>query len=54
MCRTAVINQIRGWLLEGGITLPKGRCHLDAALPGILPDKSGGEARASLVRMRLS
>src|ERR1700728_2425146 len=32
MRRTAVINQIRGLLLERGITLRKGRCHLDAAL----------------------
>jgi transposase len=32
MRRTAVVNQIRGLLLERGITLRKGRCHLDAAL----------------------
>src|SRR5437870_11359600 len=38
MRRTAVINQIRGLLLERGITPRKGRCHLDAALPGILED----------------
>src|SRR2546427_9701037 len=38
MRRTAVINQIRGLLLERGITLRKGRCHVDAALPGILED----------------
>ena len=38
MRRTAVINQIRGLLLEHGITLRKGRCHVDAALPGILED----------------
>jgi transposase len=38
MRRTAVVNQIRGLLLERGITLRKGRCHLDAALPGILED----------------
>jgi transposase len=36
--RTAVINQIRGLLLERGITLRKGRRHVDAALPGILED----------------
>jgi transposase len=35
MRRTAVINQIRGLLLERGITLGKGRCHVGAALPGI-------------------
>jgi transposase len=33
MRRTAVINQVRGLLLERGITLRKGRCHVDAALP---------------------
>ena len=38
MRRTAVINQIRGLLLERGITLRQGRCHVDAALPGILED----------------
>jgi hypothetical protein len=38
MRRTAVINQIRGLLLERGITLRKGRSHVDAALPGILED----------------
>jgi hypothetical protein len=38
MRRTAVINQIRGLLLERGITLRKGRCHVGAALPGILED----------------
>ena len=34
MRRTAVVNQIRGLLLERGITVRKGRCHLDAMLPG--------------------
>ena len=38
MRRTAVVNQIRGLLLERGITVRTGRCHLDAALPGILED----------------
>ena len=33
MRRTAVINQIRGLLLERGITLRKGRHHVDPALP---------------------
>jgi transposase len=32
------VNQIRGLLLERGITVRTGRCHLDAALPGILED----------------
>ena len=40
MRRTAVVNQIRGLLLERGITVRTGRCHLDAALPGILEDGS--------------
>jgi transposase len=38
MRRTAVINQIRGLLLERGLTLPKGRRHLEEALPEILAD----------------
>src|SRR5437667_3873857 len=32
--RSSVINQIRGFLLERGITLRKGRCHLEARLLG--------------------
>ena len=36
--RTAVVNQIRGLLLERGLTLPKGRSHVDHALPEILAD----------------
>jgi len=36
--RTAVVNQIRGLLLERGLTLPKGRSHVDHALPEILTD----------------
>src|SRR6201982_1321342 len=38
MRRTAVINQVRGLLLEHGLTLPKGRRHVDEALPGIAAD----------------
>src|ERR1700692_2693168 len=38
MRRTAVINQIRGLLLERGLTMPKGRSHLEEALPEILAD----------------
>jgi transposase len=38
MRRTAVINQIRGLLLERGITLPKGRNHLEEGLPEILAE----------------
>ena len=36
--RTAVVNQVRSLLLERGLTLPKGRCHLEQALPEILAD----------------
>jgi transposase len=38
MRRTAVVNQIRGLLLERGLTLPKGRRCVDQALPEILAD----------------
>ena len=38
MRRTAVVNRIRGLLLERGITLRQGRRHVDRALPGILED----------------
>ncbi len=38
MRRTAVVNQIRSLLLERGLTLPKGRSHVDALLPRILED----------------
>src|SRR5664279_4546865 len=54
--RTAVINQIRGLLLERGITLRKGRCHVDAALPGILEDattKLSGALRLLLAQLKL-
>jgi transposase len=36
--RTSLINQIRGLLLERGITIRQGRRHAEAALPGILED----------------
>jgi transposase len=54
--RTAVVNQIRGLLLERGITLPKGRCHLEAALPTILKDsdaKLSGVVRLLLAQLQL-
>jgi transposase len=54
--RTAVVNQMRGLLLERGITLPKGRCHLEAALPTILKDsdaKLSGVVRLLLAQLRL-
>ena len=52
MRRTAVINQIRGLLLERGITLRQGRRHVDEALPAILEDanaKLSGAMRLLLV-----
>jgi transposase len=36
MRRTAVVNQIRGLLLERGITLRKGRRYVESGLPSIL------------------
>src|SRR6267142_1796725 len=56
MRRTAVINQIRGLLLERGITLRKGRCHVGGALPGILEDadaKLSGALRMLLAQLKL-
>jgi transposase len=38
MRRTAVVNQIRSLLLERGLTLRKGRHHLEVFLPRILED----------------
>ena len=38
MRRTAVVNQIRSLLLERGLTLPKGRSHVEELLPRILED----------------
>jgi transposase len=54
--RTAVINQIRGLLLERGITIRKGRHHIEASLPGILEDadnKLSGALRVLLTQLRL-
>jgi transposase len=56
MRRTAVVNQIRGLLLERGLTLPKGRRHLDDALPGILadaPSKLSDSFRLLLAQLKL-
>lgn len=53
--RTAVINQIRGMLLERGITVRKGRRHIEEALPGILEDpdnKLSGALRLLLGELR--
>src|SRR5436190_16005729 len=52
MRRTAVINQIRGLLLERGITLRKGRRYVDEALPGILED--AGAKLSSALRLLLA
>ena len=56
MRRTAVVNQIRGLLLERGITLRRGRRHVDAALPGILEDaesKISGALRMLLLQLKM-
>src|SRR5271155_3213329 len=49
MRRTAVVNQIRGLLLERGTTLRKGRRYVDEALPGILAACSSKLSGAVLV-----
>jgi transposase len=54
--RTAVINQIRGLLLERGITIRKGRHHIQESLPGILEDpdnKLSGALRVLLTQLQL-
>ena len=54
--RTAVINQIRGLLLERGITVTKGRRHIEESLPGIVEDsdnKLSGALRVLLTELRL-
>jgi transposase len=56
MRRTAVVNQIRSLLLERGLTLPKGRSHLDEQLPGILEDAElnlSGSFRVLLAQLQL-
>jgi transposase len=56
MRRTAVINQIRGLLLERGITLRQGRRHIDEALPGILEDacaQLSGALRVLLLQLKV-
>jgi transposase len=53
--RTAVINQIRGLLLERGITMRRGRKYLEASLPGILEDaenKLSGALRGLLRQLQ--
>src|SRR5216683_1165625 len=56
MRRTAVVNQIRGLLLERGLTLPKGRSYVHAALPLILEDADAnlsGAVRLLLAQLKL-
>ncbi len=56
MRRTSIVNQIRGLLLERGITLRKGRRYVDEALPGILEDadsKLSGALRVLLAQLKL-
>jgi len=56
MRRTAVVNQIRSLLLERGLTLPKGRSHLDEQLPRILEDAAlnlSGSFRVLLAQLKL-
>jgi len=54
MRRTAVVNQIRSLLLERGLTLPKGRSHVEELLPRILEDaelKLSGSFRVLLSQL---
>jgi transposase len=56
MRRTAVVNQIRSLLLERGLTLSKGRRHLDEQLPRILEDAElhlSGSFRVLLAQLQL-
>src|SRR5712691_587926 len=56
MRRTAVVNQIRGLLLERGITVRKGRRYIEAALPAILEDadvKLSGALRLLVAQLNL-
>jgi len=56
MRRTAVVNQIRGLLLESELTLPKGRSHVDHALPEIVTDPAlslSGSFRVLLGQLQL-
>ena len=56
MRRTAVVNQIRSLLLERGLILPKGRSHLEEALPRILEDAElplSGSFRLLMAQLKL-
>jgi transposase len=54
--RTAAVNQIRGLLLERGITIRKGRRHVEVSLPAILEDadnRLSGALRLLLAQLQL-
>jgi transposase len=54
--RTALVNQIRGFLNEYGIVVARGKGQLQAALPALLEDAGNGltdSARALLAELRL-
>jgi transposase len=54
--RTAVINQMRGLLLERGITIRQGRHHVEASLPRILEEadnKLSGALRVLLTQLQM-
>lgn len=56
MRRTAIVNQVRGLLLERGITLRKGRRYLEQRLPAVLEDAEAqlsGALRLLLAELRL-
>ena len=53
--RTAVINQVRGFLMEHGITVAAGPAHLKKQIPSILEDAANllsARMRALLVELR--
>lgn len=54
--RTAAVNQIRGLLLERGVTMRKGRKYVDQQLPAILEDaelKLSGALRTLLAQLKV-
>ena len=56
MRRTAVVNQTRSLLLERGLTLRKGRSHLEQRLPEILEDAElnlSGSFRVLLAQLQV-
>lgn len=56
MRRTAVVNQIRGLLLERGVTMRKGRKYVNQLLPMILEDadlKLSGALRTLLAQLKM-